>query len=186
MRTRTALWLLVTAAGASLVLTGTGPVPVRASACSVPLFAWHSGTVVLSESGRATRVRVQVADTPDRQEVGLMCRNTLDPDAGMLFTFPATTRGSFWMKNTLIPLTIAFIDANWRIVRIMEMPVAPDPTAEDPAKFLLYNPHLPYRYALEVNAGFFAKHEISERAEVRFLPQEGSAIPATPRVIVLP
>jgi uncharacterized membrane protein (UPF0127 family) len=113
---------------------------------------------------------VELADTPDRQAVGLMCRPTLDPDAGMLFMFHYSTRGAFWMKNTLIPLAIAFIDSDWHIVRIMEMAVAPDP-AEGP--FTYYEPPKPYRYALEVNAGFFARREISERAEVRFLPPEG-------------
>jgi hypothetical protein len=78
------------------------------------------------------------------------------------------------MKNTLIPLAIAFIDSDWHIVRIMEMAVAPDP-AEGP--FTYYEPPKPYRYALEVNAGFFARHEISERAEVRFIPPEGGRTP---------
>jgi uncharacterized membrane protein (UPF0127 family) len=164
---RAPVWVTIVAAAGALA--AAGPAPARGP-CSVPLFAYRTGTVVLSEAGRATRVRVQLADTPDRQEVGLMCRPTLDPDAGMLFMFHYPTRGAFWMKNTLIPLAIAFIDSDWHIVRIMEMAVAPDP-AEGP--FTYYEPPKPYRYALEVNAGFFARHEISERAEVRFIPPEG-------------
>jgi uncharacterized protein len=183
---RTAIRISMVAAGASLVLAGAGPVPARASACSVPLFAWRSGTVVLNEGGRVTRVRVEIADTPERQQAGLMCRNTLDPDGGMLFMFPASTRTSFWMKNTLIPLAIAFIDTNWHIIQIMEMPVAPDPTADDQSKFPLYDPHRPFRYALEVNAGFFAKHQISDHAELRFIPPEGGAIPSRLTITALP
>ena len=162
---------IVALAGA---LAAVGPVPAGAP-CSVPLFAYHTGIVVLSEGGRVTRVRVQIADTPDRRQVGLMCRPALDPDAGMLFMFHYPTRGAFWMKNTLIPLAIAFIDSDWHIVRIMEMAVAPDPAA---GPFAYYGPPKSYRYALEVNTGFFARHEISERAEVRFSPTEGGGSPA--------
>ena len=162
---------IVALAGA---LAAVGPVPAGAP-CSVPLFAYHTGIVVLSEGGRVTRVRVQLADTPDRRQVGLMCRPALDPDAGMLFTFPTPTQGAFWMKNTLIPLAIAFIGSDWHIVQIIEMAVAPDPAA---GPFAYYGPPKSYRYALEVNTGFFARHEISERAEVRFIPTEGGGIPA--------
>lgn len=134
------------------------------------MFAYRTGAVIFSEQGRTTRVRVQIADTPQLQGTGLMCRNTLDPDAGMLFVFPASTREPFWMKNTLIPLTIAFIDTNWHIVEILEMAVAPDPTSDDSTKFPLYEPHKSYRYAIELNAGFFKQHDLTERAEVRYLP----------------
>jgi hypothetical protein len=182
---RTGIRVLTAVIGGTLAMAMAGPLPVGASSCSVPLFAYRSGTVSLSEGGHATRVHVQIADTPDRQQTGLMCRNTLDPDAGMLFVFPTPTDGAFWMKNTLIPLAIAFINTNWHIVRIMEMPVAPDPTAEDPGKFPLYDPHMPYRYALEVNAGFFKVHGISEHAEVRFT-QEGSRLPRSPSAITVP
>ncbi len=161
--------------GATLALAGAGPASARAS-CSVPLLAYHTGTVFLNDGGRITRVRVQIADTTERQEIGLMCRPLLDPEAGMLFAFPVATRTSFWMKNTLIPLAIAFIDARWRIIRVMEMPVVSDPTADDPGKFPLYDPERRYCYALEVNAGFFKAHEISERAEVRFVPQDGGTL----------
>lgn len=155
---------------AILVLAGAGQRPVSAGPCSVPMFAHRTGAVIFSERGHVTRVRVEIADTPQLHGIGLMCRSTLDPDAGMLFVFPASTREQFWMKNTLIPLTIAFIDANWHIVEILEMPVAPDPTSDDPSKFPLYGPHRPYRYAIEMNAGFFKQHELTERAEVRYLP----------------
>ncbi len=155
--------------GTAILLVGAGQ-PVSAGPCSVPMFAYRTGAVIFSERGRATRVRVQIADTPQLQGTGLMCRNALDQDAGMLFVFPASTREQFWMKNTLIPLTIAFIDADWHIVEILEMPVAPDPTSDDPSRFPLYGPHRPYRYAIEVNAGFFKQHEITEQAGVRYLP----------------
>jgi len=157
-----------------VALAGAGLGTVRAAACDVPLFAYRHGHVFFTEAGREERVRVEVADTEDRQEVGLMCRPALDPDAGMLFVFAAPTRASFWMKNTLIPLAIAFMDSDWHIVRILEMPVASDPTA---GPFPTYGPEKPYRYALEVNAGFFAKHDLDERAVVRFAPDETKRVP---------
>ncbi len=172
---RTAGWATIAAAMA--VLASTAGIAPAGPPCSVPLFAYRTGILTLREGGRLTRVRVQVADTPDRQEVGLMCRTTLDLDAGMLFVFPTSARTAFWMKNTLIPLAIAFIDQDWHIIRIMEMAVAPDP-AEGP--FALYEPDKPFRYALEVNAGFFAEHEITERAEVRFFPEDSGGSPAPP------
>jgi uncharacterized protein len=167
---RTAIRMWMALGTAILVLAGAGQRSASAGACSVPIYAYRTGAVIFSEQGRTTRVRVQIADTPELQGTGLMCRNALDPDDGMLFVFPASTRGHFWMKNTLIPLTIAFIDANWHIIEIMDMPVPTDPTSDDPSKFPLYGPHRPYRYAIEVNAGFFKQHQITERAELRYLP----------------
>ncbi|HLW61548.1 MAG TPA: DUF192 domain-containing protein [bacterium] len=154
---------------------GTGPGSAWAG-CSAPLFAYRHGTVTFSEAGRTARIRVEIADKSDQMEVGLMCRPSLDADAGMLFEFPYPTEGAFWMKNTLVPLAIAFIDSDWHIVRIMEMAVAPDPTADDASKFPLYEPKKTYRYALEVNAGYFTKHNLDEHAEVRFI-SEGSLAP---------
>ncbi|HKV44782.1 MAG TPA: DUF192 domain-containing protein [bacterium] len=158
---------------AALVGTGSGP---AWAACSVPLFAYRHGTVTFAEGGHVARIHVEIADKSAQIEVGLMCRPSLDADAGMLFDFPYTTQSSFWMKNTLVPLAIAFIDSDWHIVRIMEMAVAPDPTADDASKFPLYNPQKPYRYALEVNTGYFTKHNLDDHADVRFIP-EGSLSP---------
>jgi uncharacterized protein len=148
-------------------LAGTGATPVAAG-CPVPSFTYKHGIVTFAESGHTAQVRVEIADTPEEMAVGLMCRTSLDPDAGMLFLFADTTHVAFWMKNTLIPLSIAFIDAGWHIVALMDMPVAPDP--ENPSE--TYMPPRPYRYALEVNQGFFARHALDERAVVHFSPQE--------------
>lgn len=167
---RTAIRICIALAVAGLALAGAGPGPARAGACSVPIYAYRTGAVVFSEQGRVARVRVQIADTSELQQTGLMCRNVLDPDDGMLFVFPASTRGHFWMKNTLIPLSIAFIDSNWHIVQIIDMPVASDPTSDDASKFPVYGPRRPYRYAIEVNSGFFKQHQLTEHAEVRYLP----------------
>ena len=64
--------------------------------------------------------KVELAITPDEQERGLMFREHLDPDAGMLFISDAPRHHVFWMKNTLIPLDMIFISADWRIAGIVE------------------------------------------------------------------
>lgn len=186
MHGRVRAWLGI-ATAAVLLAGGAGPAGVGLAqgtpqGCPVPRFAYRHGVVELSEGGRTTDVRVEVADTQAMREIGLMCRTALDPDAGMLFIFDSLTDAPFWMKDTLVPLSIAFIDADWHIVALLDMKVAPDP---DKGPFMLYDPGHPYRYALEVNLGFFARHDINERAEVRFTLQAAgappAAVPAPPR-----
>ncbi|GEM_PF-627750 len=146
--------------------------------CHVPQFAYKHGTVTFAEHGRTVQVRVEIADSEPAREVGLMCRTSLDPDAGMLFVFEDQTSVPFWMKDTLIPLSIAFLDSRWRIVALMDMKVAPDP---DRGPFEYYGPKRPYRYALEVNEGFFARYGLDEKAEVRFSPEAARGAPAAAR-----
>jgi uncharacterized membrane protein (UPF0127 family) len=168
-------------AAASAALLGAGPVPggegvapPSPSDCTVPTFAYRHGTVSFTEHGQTAEVRVEIADTSYSRDVGLMCRTALEADAGMLFVFEDDTGGPFWMKNTLIPLSIAFIDARWHIVAILAMNVESDPSRPNPNN--LYAPKdRSYRYALEVNQGFFAQHGLDGKAEVRFLRQAAGA-----------
>jgi uncharacterized membrane protein (UPF0127 family) len=83
-----------------------------------------------------------------------MHRESLDQDAGMAFLYAQPTTGSFWMKDTLIPLSIAFWDENERIVAMLDMP----PCRADPCP--QYDPHQTYVGALEVNRGFFGDHGV--------------------------
>lgn len=132
-----------------------------------PQIVYKKGTVVLSQSFRRVRLQVEVADTPQARAQGLMYRRQLDENAGMLFMFERTSGGAFWMKNTLIPLSIAFIGDNWKILDIQDMDVEENPAV--PVK--TYPSAKPYRYALEVNQGFFERHRISVGAGVRYIPQ---------------
>jgi uncharacterized membrane protein (UPF0127 family) len=116
---------------------------------------------VLSHGGASATVAVELADTPAEREQGLMNRTSLPSDEGMVFTFPEDHRGAFWMKDTLIPLSIAFYGADGRILRILDM----KPCARDPCH--LYDPEVAYRGALEVNRGAFARWGISEGDELR-------------------
>jgi uncharacterized protein len=112
--------------------------------------------VVLAGERGEHRVAVEIADSPAERERGLMGRANLGDDDGMVFVYDADQRGGFWMKNTLIPLSIAFYDASGRIVRILDM----EPCRRDPCP--VYEPGVAYRGALEVNRGAFTRWGIGE------------------------
>jgi uncharacterized membrane protein (UPF0127 family) len=106
-------------------------------------------------------LRVEVADDPDERAQGLMFRESLGQDRGMLFVYPDVRTRAFWMENTTVPLSIAFIDEHGVIFRIRDMrPLDRGHTASG----------LPARYALEVNQGWFAEQGIAEGAQVEGLP----------------
>jgi uncharacterized membrane protein (UPF0127 family) len=89
--------------------------------------------------------RPELALTSAQQQRGLMFRRKAPAD-GMLFVFPRPTSGGFWMKNTLVPLTIVFFDTAGKSVRRLTM----RPCREDPCA--IYDPGREYRYALELRA----------------------------------
>jgi uncharacterized membrane protein (UPF0127 family) len=104
---------------------------------------------------------IEVAETPEEIEKGLMYRNMLEANQGMLFLFNIEGQQSFWMKNTAIPLDIIFIDNNYQIVHIAKHTI---PYSKDPILSMK-----PARYVLEVNAGFSDKHAIEESHIVHFI-----------------
>lgn len=97
------------------------------------------------------QILVEVANKPATRSAGLMFRQKMDQDVGMLFVFPNSEQRAFWMKNTFIPLSIAFADEKGTILNILEMPPQTEESffSKGPAKF-----------ALEMNATWFAKHGI--------------------------
>ena len=117
---------------------GPGPSP---SFHVAPLLIEHDDGSVLLDAERA--------DTPEERRVGLRHRRSLDDDGGMLFLFFEETSGGFWMKNTRIPLSIAFFDEEGEILSILDMA----PCRRGPCR--TYDPGEPYWGALEVNRGAF-------------------------------
>ena len=120
------------------------------------------GTVRIGASGGGSvEVEVEVADDMDEMQKGLMGRTALAEDAGMLFVYPEERELSFWMRDTLIPLSIAFMDAEGRIVDIHDMKALDDTPPH-------YTSAEPARYALEVNKGFFDERgvEVGDRARL--------------------
>jgi len=108
----------------------------------LPVMTLHMG-------GR--EVQVEIANKPATRFSGLMYRRELGEDNGMLFVFPDSARRAFWMKNTLIPLSVAFIDEKGVIENILEMP----PQTEE--NFLSKGPA---KFVLEMNSEWYAKRGV--------------------------
>jgi uncharacterized protein len=104
-------------------------------------------------------IRVEVAKTPEERAKGLMGRTHLAENEGMLFIFEKEDYHGFWMKNTLIPLSIAFIDREGRIVAITEM---------EPLTLENHPPPQPVLYALEMKKGWFSANGIKAGDSIRF------------------
>jgi uncharacterized protein len=107
---------------------------------------WITGGSSQQEIARFT---VEIAETPETWERGLMERASLDPNAGMLFIFPDISPRAFWMMNTLIPLDMLFIDATRRVINIQENAL---PCAA-PRRCPTYNSTAPAKYVLEIPGG---------------------------------
>ncbi len=104
---------------------------------------------------------VSVADEPSEREQGLMGVTQLGVDEGMVFVYPEAAPRYFWMKDTPLPLSIAFVGADGRIVSISEM--APLSTALTPSR-------KPAMYAIEANQGWFSAHGVRVGDSVAGLP----------------
>ncbi|MCS6913308.1 MAG: DUF192 domain-containing protein [Myxococcales bacterium] len=105
---------------------------------------------------RPVTVEVEVARTPEEHARGLMFRRELPEGRGMLFLFPRAEVRRFWMKNTLIPLDILFLDEKLRVVSIEENTAPHDETGRGPDE--------PVQYVLEVPAGYARRHGIGPGA----------------------
>jgi uncharacterized protein len=118
-------------------------------------------TLIVQTDSGPVRIRVEVADSSEERSRGLMFRETLATDAGMVFLAEEPTTGGFWMKNTLIPLSIAFWDRNERIRAILDM----EPCREDSCP--VYYPEVSWIGAVEVNQGFFHRNDVEVGDRVR-------------------
>jgi len=116
-------------------------------------------TVALSINGH--KITAEVAATPERRSTGLMHRFSLQPDHGMVFVFDYPEPQGFWMKNTFIPLSIAFIAADGRIINIDEM---------QPHDESIHPSRGPALYAIEMRKGWFAERGIRSGDVVKGLP----------------
>ena len=132
------------------------------SAASAPELDRGTATLV-TRTGPDVLLRVEIARTSADRQRGLMYRRYLAPKAGMVFVFQSDSSGGFWMKNTLIPLDIAYIDRRGKILRIMAM----TPCRRDPCR--IYDPGVAYRSVLEVNAGSLRRWNVraGDRVVVR-------------------
>lgn len=108
-------------------------------------------------------IKAEVAATDAQREQGLMFREKMPANAGMVFVFDAPATQCMWMKNTLLPLSVAFIDAEGRIVNIEDMQAQTlDSHCSKKA--------VPVRYALEMNLGWFKQKNIKPGTVIGNLP----------------
>ena len=111
-------------------------------------------------------VNLEIAENDEQHTFGLMHREELPEDCGMAFLFFEERTGGFWMKNTLIPLSIAFFDAEGEILAILDM----DPCRKDPCE--VYDPGVAYNGALEVNQGMFEEWGVEEGDHIDIVRDE--------------
>lgn len=111
--------------------------------------------VIVHAGNRDVSFQVEIADTDLERRGGLMFRESLDQDKGMLFIFDSESMLTFWMKNTLIPIDIIFINSGLEIVSIEEAV----PCQEDPCP--IYGSGEPSLYVLEINKGLSQELEIT-------------------------
>jgi uncharacterized protein len=110
-----------------------------------------SGLTLVNRAGKQASLSLEVALTPEQRQTGLSGRESLAKDAGMLFIFERRS-GGFWMKDTLIPLSVAFIANCGEIVHIAHM---------EPLSLQVHNAPGDYHFGLEVNRGWFEEHAIA-------------------------
>ena len=113
-----------------------------------------------------TQILVEIADTPYKQSIGLMNRERLEDNLGMFFIFNDEQRREFWMKNTLIPLDMIFLDKDFKIVNIVKNAI--------PCKILnceVYSSLFPSKYVIEVNSGFVERYNLTLQTKVVYIPK---------------
>jgi uncharacterized protein len=106
-------------------------------------------------------IHAEVAKRPDERAIGLMFRESLGANEGMLFVFEVPAQQCFWMKNTLLPLSIAFVGDDGRIVNVADM---------QPRTLDSHCSARPVRFALEMNQGWFAKRGLKQGSRLSGAP----------------
>lgn len=131
-------------------------IPKNSSVAGIMTSSDVSGReIFMFTSSQMHSLFVEEARSSEEKRLGLMYRDSLCEDCGMLFIYETDVNGSFWMKNCKIPLDIIFISENKRILDIREnfQPCSADPCST-------YRPSSSYRYVLEVNAGWAERHNL--------------------------
>jgi uncharacterized membrane protein (UPF0127 family) len=112
----------------------------------------------INDDNKKIIIHAEIADTEEKRSRGLMFRKNMKSGSGMIFVFPGERQLDFWMKDTYIPLSIAFVSSSGEIVRTCDM---------KPLDISITYPSIiPAQYAIEVNMGWFRKHNISRGCRV--------------------
>jgi uncharacterized protein len=164
--------VVVAAVAATWVAIASGPDRGTQSTAESSGGATAAGPqTYLLEAGErpATRVRLEVAADEPARERGLSGRTRVPRGTGMVFLFPTETTAPFWMKDTLVPLQIAFVAADGRVVSLFEM----TPCRADPCT--VYTPSSTYRYAVELPSGSFTAAGLQQGDRV--VPENPESLP---------
>ena len=139
-----------------------------------PVMAFDTAEAHVVTATDTLPLTVELARTSQQRAHGLMEREELPEDAGMLFLYPSAqdSAAAFYMFRTRIPLDIAFLDGDGRILAIRSMDPCPSP---NPQTCPRYGPGVPFSSALEMNQGWFQEHgvDVGDRVEWREAPAEG-------------
>jgi uncharacterized protein len=132
-----------------------------AHSASAQLQAPQPKLATVTLSAGMHNIVAEVAATPQQRQIGMMMRTEMAQHEGMLFAFEQPTRQCFWMRNTLLPLSIAFVTDDGRIVNISEMQPQSDDThcSEEPV-----------RWVLEMNKAWFSKRGIKPGTKLKGKP----------------
>lgn len=161
MKHRTFPILFATLVALAALACGDSVTPVKITTTPPP-----SAFSVTFAGGQIT---AEIAATVAARETGLMNRSSMGQDAGMLFVFPIDENpllAGFWMKNTSIALSIAFMDSTKRVLSVQDMVPFDTVNIHQSPSF--------YRYALEVNKGWFATHGVLAGAQAAFTLPAGT------------
>jgi uncharacterized membrane protein (UPF0127 family) len=117
-------------------------------------------TIVAANNSNRAAVKVEIANTSETRELGLMYRSHLDDNAGMLFIFPSPNAAQFWMKNTVIPLDMFFADSSGKVLGIV--------ANAQPYSEALLGGFAGTLYVLEVNGGYASRHHFAVGDHLEF------------------
>ncbi|MGY4687643.1 DUF192 domain-containing protein [Petrotoga sp. DB-2] len=133
---------------------------------SINMPEFPKGTLTISQEGSILTIPIEIANTNELREFGLMYKEDIPEDYGMLFVFPTPGIRGFWMKNTFVELDIAFIDSSGTILDIQNMKPCEESTCP------IYIIYKPFKFALEVKAGFFDRYGFIEGAKIEWSIKE--------------
>lgn len=111
---------------------------------------------------------VEIADNEWLRTIGLMCRDSLPENSGMIFVFPEEKNLSFWMKNTRIPLTVGYFDKNKTLIDTYDMAPMNETNVYTSSKKSIY--------ALEMNVGWFKKNKVKPGCKFEWIPQDNKPV----------
>lgn len=148
----------VAATGLLAALFALGSPALKAQPAASPTAPVQKLATIATLNAGMYNIKAEVAQTPQEHQIGLMSRTSMGANEGMIFVFPRAGQQCFWMKNTLIPLSIAFLEDDGTVVNLDEM----QPNTESP-----HCSAKPVRYVLEMNKGWFTKHSVKPGDKIR-------------------